>query len=451
MNVDPTYEPSHNSAQQLLKDLSFCVFDLETTGSNTKQDKIIEIGIVRIENLQIVQELNYLINPQMPIPNFVQKLTSLTPEKLKDKPILEDVIDEIVDFMKDSILVAHNSSFDVPFLNAILKLMNKKPLKNKVLCTNLMTKYLLPEIMNSNLPYMSDLFKIPHKAHRALEDAKATAKLLLKYLEIFIEKDIRKINQLYYPRNKFELDRIHIKEKEKLHSLVNKIKQFKTPIIITLKGEKGVILTQIPILNPKDEWQELQNIAESFNWETMTIKMIGSLLEGLYIFNENFYRIPQNESQRIVENLTEKYLKDVELDSDEENHKKAFLNKYMNYFLFIPHLIPGQLILFFLPGINKRQNLIFRYPAQKNKLIQFIQKNVQKNRHKKYSLTGRHTIVKPLFALFEGLLSHFEKNGEKYLLLKFSDFEKNDRAFFQKLDEFTNEQMTTANFPEQHL
>ena len=130
-------------SEQLINSLSFCVFDLETTGGNHKSDKIIEIGLIQIRNKKIVKEINYLINPEIPIPEFIQKLTNIRQVDVQTAPVISDVIEEIIEFMGDSILVAHNTSFDVPFFNSVLKRLNKPILKNKSLCTNLMTKYLI--------------------------------------------------------------------------------------------------------------------------------------------------------------------------------------------------------------------------------------------------------------------------------------------------------------------
>ena len=99
--------------------------------------------------------------------------------------------------MSDKILVAHNTSFDVPFFNSVLVRLGKQELKNRSICTNLMTKFLIPNLLSTNLVH-GKYFNIEHgKAHRALDDAKASAKLLLQYLDIFEKKNIDKINHLY--------------------------------------------------------------------------------------------------------------------------------------------------------------------------------------------------------------------------------------------------------------
>ena len=167
--------------------LKFCIFDLETTGGNQDRDEIIEIGIALVENFQITDEKNFLLKPKIKIPEFIQKLTSISNDDVKDCPKIEEVIDEILSMMEGRILVAHNTSFDVPFFNSVLEDWGRKSFQTKV-CTNLMSKYLIPNLLNTNLSYMSNLFKIDHgNAHRALDDARATAKIFLifcKYLKI---------------------------------------------------------------------------------------------------------------------------------------------------------------------------------------------------------------------------------------------------------------------------
>ncbi len=182
-------DKNNQNPAALLNELNFCVFDLETTGGNHEVDQIIEIALVKIENRKIVAEKHLMVKPEIEIPIFIQRLTSIGPKETKDAQKIEEVIDDIVTFMGDSVLVAHNVSFDVPFFNSVLRRLNRPQLTNKSICTVLMTKYLIPDLLNSNLNYMSKIFGIDHpKAHRALDDTRATANLLPTYLEIFEQK-----------------------------------------------------------------------------------------------------------------------------------------------------------------------------------------------------------------------------------------------------------------------
>ena len=251
---------------KLLKDIDFCVFDLETTGGNHSRDKIIEIGLIKVQNLKIIEKKHFLINPEIKIPDFIQKLTSISQKDVSSCPKINEVIDDILNFMGNSVVVAHNTSFDVPFFNSVLSRLNLPERKNRSICTNLMTKNLIPNLLNSNLNYMSRIFAIKHaKAHRALDDALATAELLIHFLNIFIKKGITKINHLYYPRNKFELDKIHIKKQTPENNIRKDLSEIKMPFLISFKGKNGVILFSIPCNNsPK----ELELILKSHNYKT---------------------------------------------------------------------------------------------------------------------------------------------------------------------------------------
>jgi DNA polymerase-3 subunit epsilon len=106
---------SEPTSQELIDNLSFCEIDLETTGGNHSKDKIIEIGMVRVKNRKIVGEMSYLVNPEMPIPEFIQNLTNISQKDVKDAKVIEDIMEEVLEFIGDDIIVAHNTSFDVPF------------------------------------------------------------------------------------------------------------------------------------------------------------------------------------------------------------------------------------------------------------------------------------------------------------------------------------------------
>ena len=224
-------------SRDLLLNLKFCALDLETTGGNLETDQIIEIGMAKIEHLKITERKSILLRPEIKIPVFIQRLTSIRQKDVRNARKIEDCIDEIVDFLGDAILVAHNTSFDIPFFNSVLTRLGRPKLQNPAICTNLMTKYLLPHLLNSNLNHMSDLFGIdlPH-AHRALDDATACAKLLLKYLDFFIAKGIHKINSLYYPNQQFQLGKYHLR-KPQAAELAEFLALPQHPFSLVVKGE----------------------------------------------------------------------------------------------------------------------------------------------------------------------------------------------------------------------
>jgi DNA polymerase-3 subunit alpha (Gram-positive type) len=357
----------NQKSYELINTLSFCVFDLETTGGNHQTDKIIEIGLVKIENFQIVDQKSYLIKPEVHIPEFIQKLTSIKDSDVNDAPLIEDVIDDILSFMGHSILVAHNTSFDVPFFNSVLKRLGKEELKNKAICTNLMTKYMIPNLLSSNLNYMSKIFGLTHqKAHRALDDAQASADLLLKYLTIFVDKDIQKINNLYYPKNRFELDRINYKKTNSKEEIANKIKNITQPFIITFKGQEGVVLYTMVVKGRDLEKDFIISKLNEITYETLTLKLVGPFFQGLIELSSYFSKIKEQYQKEILEFLC----KEHQIDLSKVMAKDEIL--FPADFIIMNHLVPEQYLIYPTKALHQKMELVFRYPSHQNKLVQYI-------------------------------------------------------------------------------
>jgi DNA polymerase-3 subunit alpha (Gram-positive type) len=434
-------EKSFDSSNELLRSLKFCVIDLETTGGNPETEKIIEIGMVKIENRKITEERSFLVNPQKDIPDFVQKLTGIRKADVEHSPKIEEVIHEILDFIGDTILVAHNTSFDIPFLNGVLKNLQLPTLDNKVICTNIMTKYMIPDIMSSNLTYMSQIFGIHHsKAHRAIEDARATGMLLLKYMDIFESKNIRKVNQLYYPRNKFELDRAIIENSEGLPKVFSILKEIDNPVVLTIKGDNGVILTILPLKIPKDEVEGLESYLSEFRWSQIHIRLCGPFIEGLFFMNSNFIKIPETYRKKSIE-----YLK--------SRHKLPAAPKLMDEhdFVVTPHLISGQYIVYSFLNFSPYSQLIFKYPSHKKKLHQFLSGQVtrfetqQKGKKKAFIQNDIKDIFLSLFS--DSLI----REPKVYLTLKNADIKNERKTYLDQIEKLAVEESDRYQFPSKHL
>jgi DNA polymerase-3 subunit alpha (Gram-positive type) len=354
----------NQAAYDLIHNLSFCVFDLETTGGNQNSDKIIEIGLVKIEALKIVGHKSFLIKPEVHIPDFIQKLTNIKEADVQSAPLIEEVIDEVLEFMGDSILVAHNTSFDIPFFNSVLLRLGKEKLQNKAICTNLMTKYMIPNLLSSNLHYMSKIFNLKHqKAHRALDDSLASAELLLKYLTIFIDKDIHKVNSLYYPKNKFELDRVNYKKNIPTDQVIKKLKSLKHPFLVTLKGIEGVVLFSFPSHGNEQENNFIINKILNTPYEILTIKLSGPYFQGIIEMFSFFSKLSETLQNEILSNL---YLfNNLALPKEETISAPGD-------FIVLNHLIPEQYVIYPLESLHQKMELVFRYPTHQNKLVQFL-------------------------------------------------------------------------------
>lgn len=434
-------EINFNSSSELLDSLKFCVIDLETTGGNPETEKIIEIGMIKIENRKIVEERSFLINPQKDIPDFVQKLTGIRKADVEHAPKIEEVITEIVEFIGDTILVAHNTSFDIPFLNGVLKKLQLPTMDNKVICTNIMTKYLIPDIMSSNLQYMSQIFNISHSnAHRAIEDARATGMLLLKYLEMFEEKKIRKVNQLYYPRNKFELDRAIIEHDEGLDEVFRIMGGIKSPAILSVKGDNGVILTILPLKDPSKEVEDMKIFLAEFRWSQIHIRLCGPFIEGLFFMNSNFVKIPETYRKKTIEYLQKRHPLPLAPNLIDEHD-----------FVITPHLISGQYIVYSFLNFSPYSQLVFKYPSHKKKLHQFLSGQVtrfevqQKGKKKIYLQND----IKDIFlSLFQDSLT---SDPGLYLTLKNSDIKDDRKTYLDRIEKLALEHADPYRFPTTHL
>ena len=180
------------------KDLSqtFVVFDLETTGFSNKNDKITEIGAVKVKNFEIVDRFNELINPEKDISYKVQELTGITNDLIKDKPTIEEILPRFMEFVGDSVLVAHNAEFDIGFINQKCKEMNME-FKNKSVDTLMLARILLPHLKRFKLNNLTKELGVPlHNHHRAVDDAAATAQIFIKFLDMLEKKGAKKLSDV---------------------------------------------------------------------------------------------------------------------------------------------------------------------------------------------------------------------------------------------------------------
>lgn len=174
----------------------FVVFDIESTGLYHEMDEITEIGAVKIKNKEIVAEFNHLINPQMDIPYKIQELTGITNDMVKDKDSIEIVLPKFLDFIGDSYLVAHNSDFDMGFIRNKANKLNLE-FKNKDIDTLDLAHLLLKEMKRYKLNTIAKKLGISLlNHHRAVDDAKATAKIFLRFLDMLEDKGVKTLRDI---------------------------------------------------------------------------------------------------------------------------------------------------------------------------------------------------------------------------------------------------------------
>lgn len=196
--VDDGVPIAYNAAHRLLEEETYVVFDVETTGLSAVYDTIIELAAVKVKGGEIIDKFEAFANPHRPLSATIIELTGITDDMLQDAPDVVDVIRDFREWIGDDILVAHNASFDMGFLNvAYKKLLEVDKAKNPVIDTLELGRFLYPEFKNHRLNTLCKKFDIElTQHHRAIYDTEATAYLLLKMLKDAAEKGIQYHDEL---------------------------------------------------------------------------------------------------------------------------------------------------------------------------------------------------------------------------------------------------------------
>lgn len=160
-----------NYTKQLIDD--YCVLDTETTGFSAYYNEIIEIGILRVRNNEIVDRYDQLIKPSTEVDGFITALTGITNEMLKGMPSIASVKTDVLSFIGDDIILGHHTSFDMWFLNAGFK----EQLTNQYMDTLQFARKLYPELKRHRLSDLTDYLGLHNNEHRALADCIATKEL----------------------------------------------------------------------------------------------------------------------------------------------------------------------------------------------------------------------------------------------------------------------------------
>jgi len=184
LNEDTVEFIASNHEKIELGSSGFVVFDLETTGAKAPPCRITEIGAYRVKGGVLVDEFHTLLDPEMKIPPFIVSLTGISDEMVKGAPKFCDVASDFLDFIGDSVLVAHNARFDLGFLNhEIGRVYEDYRVANPSLCTVQLSRKLLPHIENHKLKTVANYYSIDLvNHHRASDDAHATAKIFVNLL-----------------------------------------------------------------------------------------------------------------------------------------------------------------------------------------------------------------------------------------------------------------------------
>ena len=210
--VENKINPVRYPVDKKLKESTYVVFDLETTGLSARHDEIIEIGAVKVKDGVIIDQFQSFVNPRRKISAFSKQLTGIDDEMVLSAPVFEKMAQSFLDFIKGSILVAHNASFDYDFLNAKLRENKFIEINLPVIDTLGLAKCIYPNQKSFSLGALAKSVGIAYddeSAHRADYDVKVLSEafnMMMAKLDELKVVNLREINSLS-PANAWDKNR----------------------------------------------------------------------------------------------------------------------------------------------------------------------------------------------------------------------------------------------------
>ena len=267
-------------------DSRFVVFDIETTGFSAVNDRIIEIGAVKVDGGQIVDRYSTFVNPERPIPFEIEKLTGIHDGMVESADVIEDILPKFMEFCQDCIMVAHNAEFDMSFIRENCR---RQGLERKftVVDTLAMARSMLPDLKNYKLDTVVEAVGGSlENHHRAVEDAESTADIFVKFVA--------------------RLKNMGVTDLDTLNSMSqmsgNAIKKLKTyHVIILAQNDVGRInLYRLVSWSHLDYYARRPRIPKSLLQKYREGLIIGSACEAGELYQAVLNGRPEDEIARIV-------------------------------------------------------------------------------------------------------------------------------------------------------
>lgn len=168
-----------------LDKLSYVILDIETTGLEPSLKEIIEIGAIKTDGNVAKDVFTTLIKPVCPIPHEIERLTGISQEMVEGKPAVKQALSDFLDFAGNSVIVAHNSDFDMGFIKHHSLKELQREIKNRIICTVKVARAAVPGIKNYKLHTVAEHLGIPvQNRHRAMGDCEITYHVWNKLMEI---------------------------------------------------------------------------------------------------------------------------------------------------------------------------------------------------------------------------------------------------------------------------
>lgn len=196
--VDDVAEICINPRDINLRKATYVIFDLETTGLSSRYDRIIEFGATKYCRGQRLDSLDFFINPDRKLRDVIINKTRITQNMVDSGRPIKEALKTIIEFFGDAVLVAHNATFDVGFINEALRRNGMEPLTNPVIDTLPLARYINPKRRSHTLEAVARSLNIPYdetEVHRAIYDAEILESVFSGLFDILSEND-RDLNMM---------------------------------------------------------------------------------------------------------------------------------------------------------------------------------------------------------------------------------------------------------------
>ncbi len=201
-------------------DTTYCVLDLETTGFSATTEKITEVGIMKVKNGEVLDQFSCFVNPEKHIPQRVTEVTNITDDMVKDAETIDMVFPKILEFIKDSVLVAHNAPFDMGFLKQNAKNLGYD-FDFTYLDTLSLAKDLFPDYKKYKLGKIAENLGIKVEvAHRALDDVDTTVKVFNVMMDMLKKRGAKTVDDIDKVSSTEEAKKEEYKKLKTYHAII---------------------------------------------------------------------------------------------------------------------------------------------------------------------------------------------------------------------------------------
>ena len=284
--VDDLKDMVVNSHAQNLDD-TYIVFDLETTGFSPSVNRIIEIGAVKVENGKITERFSTFVNPDVPIPFRIEELTGINDNMVLDAPQIAQVLPEFLEFCGDAVMVAHNASFDMSFIEENCRRLGIEREFTSV-DTVALARVLLPQLGRFKLDTVAKALHVPlHNHHRAVDDAGCTAEIFVKFVEMLKARDAFQLD---------DVNKLGRNSKEQVKKLPSH-----HAIILAMNDTGRVNLYRLVSLSHIEYYQRRPLIPKSVFLENREGLLIGSACEAGELYQAILNGRSDQEIARLVD------------------------------------------------------------------------------------------------------------------------------------------------------